>query len=327
MLSSQKFFFCLLKTHLRMSSLLNQDIGFLSAHVGDKVTLQCSHEGDDVAWICWYMQTLGQKPKLISSSFLYGTEVTFYDEFKNNVHYIPDRKEQTHYLTILNLKMSDSATYYCAISYKQIVKFVNGTTVSVKGSGSNIQASIHQLESETVQAGDSVTLNCTVQIGSCDEEHEVYWFRNIEESQPGLIYTHGYRKDQCMRNPNTTSKICVHNLSMKNLNESHTGTYYCAVASCGHVVFGNGTMLNLSCDMTKFLVYFLAGSSTTLLLVLLIAFGYKLSKKYYQTAGNVRNNTDGLHYASINVNHSNRSQRQRSSKETECFYSSISQNK
>ncbi|MEQ2208986.1 hypothetical protein XENOCAPTIV_021838, partial [Xenoophorus captivus] len=175
------------------------------------------------------MQTLGQKPKLISSFFVYGTEITFYDEFRNNSHYILITKEHTHYLTILDLKLSDSATYYCAISYKQVVNFGNGTTVSVKGSGSDIQASVHQLESETIQPGGSVTLNCTVQIGNCDEDHSVYWFRNIEESQPGLIYIHGNSKDQCMRNPNVTTQMCVHNLSIKDLNASHTGTYYCAV--------------------------------------------------------------------------------------------------
>uniref|UniRef100_A0A096MGJ0 Ig-like domain-containing protein n=1 Tax=Poecilia formosa TaxID=48698 RepID=A0A096MGJ0_POEFO len=325
------------ETHLTMSS-LNQETGFLLARVGEKVKMRCTYEGNEPAWICWYMQTLGQKPKLMSSMFVYGTEVTFYEEFKNSSHYVIEKEEHLHYLTIIDLTMSDSATYYCALSYKQVLYFGKGTTVSVKGPGFNIQASVHQLESETIQPGASVTLNCLVQIDSCDGEHNVYWFRNSEESQPGLIYTYGSRKDQCMSNSSTKSQICVHSLSMKNLNASHTATYYCAVASCGHVVFGNGTKLSLSCEKMH-LVYFLAGSLTTLLVVLLIALGCKLNKKYCHSSGQYKmringfglscqdtnQDTDRIHYASINVDHSNRSRRQRSSTATECIYSKISQ--
>ncbi|XP_043953871.1 uncharacterized protein LOC122820482 isoform X2 [Gambusia affinis] len=318
-----------------MSTSLNQEAGFLSAHVGEKVTMRCTYEGNELVWICWYLQTLGQKPKLMSSVFVYGTEISFYEEFENNSHYIIEKKGHLHYLTILDLKMSDSATYYCALSYKQVVYFGKGTTVSVKGPGINIQASVHQLESETIQPGVSVTMNCTVQIDSCDGEHNVYWFRNTEESQPGLIYTYGSRKDQCMSNSSTKSQICVHSLTMKNMNASHTGTYYCAVASCGHVVFGNGTMLSLSCDKMH-LLYLSAGSLTTLLIVLLIALGCKLNKKYCPSSEpepstateNTNQDTDRIHYASINVDHSNRSRRQRSSTTTtECVYSKISQHK
>ncbi|XP_054914585.1 uncharacterized protein LOC129378302 [Poeciliopsis prolifica] len=271
------------ETHLTMSTSPTQETGFLWAHVGEKVTMQCTYEDNEPAWICWYMQTLGQKPKLMSSIFVYGAEISFYEEFKNNSHYIIEKKGHLYYLTILDLKMSDSATYYCALSYKQVVHFGKGTTVSVKGPGFNIQASVHQLESETIQPGISVTLNCTVEIDSCDGEHNVYWFRNTEESQPGLIYTYGSRKDKCISNSSTKSQVCVHSLSMKNLNESHSGTYYCAVASCGHVVFGNGTMLSLSYDKMH-LLHFLAGSLTTLLIVLLIGLGCKLIQKNNQSS-------------------------------------------
>ncbi|TWW53918.1 hypothetical protein D4764_0197170 [Takifugu flavidus] len=44
---------------------------------------------------------------------------------------------------------------------------------------------------------------------------------------------------QCERKTNT----CFYSFSMKNLNTSQTGTYYCAVAACGHILFGNGTTL------------------------------------------------------------------------------------
>uniref|UniRef100_A0A3B5L6I2 Ig-like domain-containing protein n=1 Tax=Xiphophorus couchianus TaxID=32473 RepID=A0A3B5L6I2_9TELE len=340
-----------LVAHLTMSTSLDQETGFLLAHVGEKVTMRCTYEGNEPTWICWYMQTLGQKPKLMSSVFVYGTEIVFHEEFKNNSHYIIEKKGHLHYLTILDLKMSDSATYYCALSHKQVVHFGKGTTVSVKGPGFNIQASVHQLESETIQPGVSVTLNCTVQIDSCDGEHDVYWFRNTEESQPGLIYTYGSRKDQCMSNSSTKSQTCVHSLSMKNLNASHTGTYYCAVASCGHVVFGNGTMLRLleftlisgqykmsillpvnrktlikynnNCKPKSVRCINGLGLSCVIFLnvLQLIFFGFYC---HFQDANQ---DTDRIHYASINVDHSNRSRRHRSSATTECVYSKISQQK
>ncbi|KAF3836868.1 hypothetical protein F7725_004332 [Dissostichus mawsoni] len=42
----------------------------------------------------------------------------------------------------------------------------------------------------------------------------------------------------------THKHTCVYNLPMENLNPSHAGTYFCAVASCGHILFGNGTKLD-----------------------------------------------------------------------------------
>uniref|UniRef100_A0A3B4YHW9 Ig-like domain-containing protein n=1 Tax=Seriola lalandi dorsalis TaxID=1841481 RepID=A0A3B4YHW9_SERLL len=107
------------------------------------------------------------------------------------------------------------------------------------------QALVHQSGSETIQPGGSVTLSCTVHTGTCDGEHSVYWFKDSEESHPGLIYTHGDRNDQCERKPETQTQTCVYNLPMENLNRSHAGTYYCAVASCGHILFGNGTKLDV----------------------------------------------------------------------------------
>uniref|UniRef100_H2S3J4 Ig-like domain-containing protein n=1 Tax=Takifugu rubripes TaxID=31033 RepID=H2S3J4_TAKRU len=103
-----------------------------------------------------------------------------------------------------------------------------------------IWLTIDQPASHSIQAEGSVTLNCTVHTGwTCDGDHTVYWFRNSGPSQLGLMYSHTGRNKQCERKTNT----CFHSFSMKNLNTSQTGTYYCAVAACGHILFGNGTTL------------------------------------------------------------------------------------
>ncbi|KAM9401373.1 uncharacterized protein ACWYII_030954 isoform 1-T2 [Salvelinus alpinus] len=76
----------------------------------------------------------------------------------------------------------------------------------------------------------------------------VYWFRHGSgESHPGIIYTHGDRSDQCEKSPEAESptQSCVYNLPKRNLSISDAGTYYCAVASCGEILFENGTKLDI----------------------------------------------------------------------------------
>ncbi|KAM7377557.1 hypothetical protein PAMA_014053 [Pampus argenteus] len=232
-------------TKLESSFSVHKDTGFVSVNVGEKLSLQCFYEDDVSAWLYWYKQSLGQKPRLISDFYVFDKNGTFHDEFKNNPRFKLDAGNGKNHLMISELRLSDSATYYCASTKAYKVKFEEGITVSVKGSGLNIQASVHQSASESIQPGGSVTLNCTVHTGTCDDgEHSVYWFKNSQESHPGIIYTHGGRNDQCERNNNTQTHTCVYNLPMKSLNLSHAGTYYCAVASCGQILFGDGTKLD-----------------------------------------------------------------------------------
>ena len=218
--------------------LSHQDSGFISADVGDNLTFQCSYEGDDNN-IYWYKQTPGQKPRIISMTFKFSQDFPLLNEFKDNQRFTVETNDVVNQLKISDLQLSDSATYYCLKGNIYVYEFMEGVTVSVKGSGSNIQAVVHQ--SESIQPGGSVTLSCTVHTGTCDGEHSVYWVKNSEEPQPGLIYTHGDRNDQCERKPDTQTHTCFYNLSMERLNRSQTGTFYCAVAACGHIVFGDGT--------------------------------------------------------------------------------------
>ncbi|KAM7366056.1 hypothetical protein PAMP_015525 [Pampus punctatissimus] len=287
----------------------------------------------------WYKQSLGQKPKLISTFYVYDRHGTFLVEFENNPRFTLDTGNGKNHLMISELRLSDSAIYYCASRRAYKVKFEEGTIVSVKGSGSNVQASVHQSASESIQPGDSVTLNCTVHTGTCDDgEHSVYWFKNSQESHPGIIYTHEGRNDQCERNKNTQTHTCVYNLPMKSLNLSHAGTYYCAVASCGQILFGNGTKLDSEHEVVSLvLVYFLSGALTItiILCVLLAILVHKMSRRKdcqcsesqarfsapSTTNAEGYQEADNLHYAAVNVNAANRSRRQRSNSQDECVYS------
>ncbi|XP_030610032.1 immunoglobulin kappa light chain-like [Archocentrus centrarchus] len=321
------------------SSSVHQESSFISANVGESITLKCVYKDEVVARFYWYKQTLGQKPRLISSFYSYDKNGTFYDECQNNPRFTLDTGKAQNHLNIRNLQISDSATYFCASSYSVSFSFAEGITLSVKGSGLNLQPLVQQSAPEIIQPGGSVTLNCTVHTGTCDGEHSVYWFKDSEESHSGLIYTNEGRNDECERKPKTNTNTCVYNFPLKNLNVSHAGTYYCAVASCGYMIFGNGTKLDLETEATSLLsVYFLSAALafTTMLIILLALLLYHISRRQCTgsharfSASFVTNSEncepeENLHYAALRVNKTSRSTRKRQDPEDKCLYSSIKQ--
>ncbi|XP_026208284.1 immunoglobulin alpha-2 heavy chain-like [Anabas testudineus] len=327
--------------NVKQSTTVHQQGGFISANVGESLTLKCFYESDAAKYY-WYKQTLGQKLQLVSITYKFDKNGTFQNEFKDDPRFTLETEFGENHLKIKDLKISDSATYYCASGFSFMFEFGDGTTVSVKGSGVNIQPLVYQSGSEIIQAGDSVTLNCTVHTGSCDGEHSVYWFKDSEESHPGIIYTHGDRNDQCERKPDTQTNTCIYNLSLKNLNLSNAGTYYCAVASCGRLLFGNGTKLDFEDpgDLTH-LVYVLSGAvAFTTILSVLLSFLVCMTNKTncckcsesqarftvpIRTTAEDNQGGDSLHYAALSVNMPNRSRRQMNDTRTQCVYSSVKQ--
>ena len=94
-----------------------------------------------------------------------------------------------------------------------------------------------------------MTLQCLVlsnpENKKCPGDHSVFWFRaGSAESHPNLIYALGNR-DYCEKSSEAGSlQKCFYSFS-KNVGPSDAGTYYCAVASCGEIIFGNGAKLNI----------------------------------------------------------------------------------
>uniref|UniRef100_A0A3Q1EBS7 Immunoglobulin kappa light chain-like n=1 Tax=Acanthochromis polyacanthus TaxID=80966 RepID=A0A3Q1EBS7_9TELE len=312
---------------------VRQESGFLLANVGDNVTLQCFYASDVAAVFLWYKQTLGQKPVLISTFYKHDKVGTFSDDFTNSQRFFLETKDGKNHLTITDLRISDSATYYCVSCSSYKFEFGEGTIVSVKGSG--FQASVRQSEDETIQSGDSIS--CTVNTGICDGQHSVHWFKNEEEPHPGLIYTVGGMNNQCERTSNTQTHTCEYNLPINSQNLSHSGTYYCAVASCGRILFGNGTKLELADEVNSsdFLVHFLSGALafTTVLNVLMVFLVHKMKgSNSCQSRSSSTANTeeyqdaDNLHYAALRNQRFNASRRQREDSSSQCVYSSVKQN-
>uniref|UniRef100_A0A3P8TIA6 Ig-like domain-containing protein n=1 Tax=Amphiprion percula TaxID=161767 RepID=A0A3P8TIA6_AMPPE len=311
---------------------------FVPVNVGEEVTLECFHQKDSLAMMFfWYKQTLGHKPELVSTYYKYERNGIFNDDLKTNPRFQLETSRGKNHLKISNVQMSDSATYYCISCYLYKCEYLEDIIIQVESSGLNLQALVEQSASETIQPGDAVTLSCTVHTGTCDEEHSVYWFKDEEESHPGLIYTHGGRNDRCERKPNTQTQTCVYNLPLKSLNLTDVGTYYCAVASCGRILFGNGTKLDFEEEAGSLvLVYVLSGALgfNTILAVLLAYKAYAMDKtkscKCAETssaasAPNAEVNEDSLHYAALRQNKVNRSRRIKDDNMIECVYSSVRQ--
>ncbi|XP_047013371.2 uncharacterized protein LOC124626022, partial [Ictalurus punctatus] len=98
--------------------------------------------------------------------------------------------------------------------------------------------------SDSVPAGASVTLQCSVLSERRSAELQVLWFRAAPpQSHPQIIYTHHNSSHQCESGSST--QTCVYNFSKNILSLNDTGTYYCAVVVCGKIIFGNGTRVQL----------------------------------------------------------------------------------
>ncbi|KAG5853285.1 hypothetical protein ANANG_G00071480, partial [Anguilla anguilla] len=173
----------------------------VTAKIGDTVTLPCFYTAQDRLDINWFKQPLGQKPQLIAVQINYQIHAVFFHEFKNSTRLSAKAAKGSFNLTMSGVETSDSATYYCSITLFKEISFGNGTTLMVTGSESHSRTVVlQQPESESVQPGDSVTLQCTVHTETCAGEHSVYWFRQGSgESPPGIIYTHGNRSDESQR--------------------------------------------------------------------------------------------------------------------------------
>ncbi|XP_060741207.1 uncharacterized protein LOC132855933 isoform X2 [Tachysurus vachellii] len=211
----------------------------ITADVGDNVTLYCVHLQVITNPIIWYKQKVGHKPRVMVT--VQG-EPSYEDGFEAQKFII--KKEQTGIsLSIAYVEPSDEAIYYCGfITF--VTSFANGTFLSVKGT-EDVSVSVWQRGvMDSVPAGASVTLQCSVLSESRAAELQVLWFRAAPpQSHPQIIYTHHNSSRQCESDSYTHT--CVYNFSKNILSLSDTGTYYCAVLLCGKIIFGNGTSVQM----------------------------------------------------------------------------------
>ncbi|XP_074505771.1 signal-regulatory protein beta-2-like [Sebastes fasciatus] len=215
-----------------------------TVNVGDDVTLTCPRQGvqSTETWF-WVRLVSGNFPEVLGGTYIFD-----YEAVNKTPRFTAEQGPGTFLLHIHETKPSDTGVYYCIKVNQLKMTFLKGTFLRIKGPEPDISAVIQYFPSDPVRPGDSVTLQCSVLSDSeskCPGEHSVFWFRaGSDESHPSLIYAHG-NSGECENSTEARSpQECVYSFS-KNVSSSDTGTYYCAVATCGEIFFGRGTKLDV----------------------------------------------------------------------------------
>uniref|UniRef100_A0A3B3VB57 Ig-like domain-containing protein n=1 Tax=Poecilia latipinna TaxID=48699 RepID=A0A3B3VB57_9TELE len=220
---------------------VHQTFWLVTVELGQSVTLTCDFamKYQSNTWLYWYKQSAGDILTLIamlqkSISPNYGPEISA-------SKFIATSNEHSSNLTIFTTVHEDEGMYHCA-QMDRLKSIWSGTYISVKGK------SITSIVQQTTVSGPteptgSETLQCSVLSDSenttCSGEPSVFWFRSrSEKSFPDMIYTDGKKSENCKKRSDSP-KRCFYNF-YKNISSSDAGTYYCAVATCGQILFGNG---------------------------------------------------------------------------------------
>nr|XP_040037643.1 uncharacterized protein LOC120822221 [Gasterosteus aculeatus aculeatus] len=320
------------------TSSINQDTGVIKANVGQNVTLKCISQNDAVTFLSWYQQKIGSKPVLISS-WLKKEEVSIFSPFKERFQVSTGGRDGTNHLIIQELDHLDSATYYCGILQFNIIELGEGVFLHVRASPSNIRSVLGQPPLKQLRSGDSVNLSCTVHAGECAGEKTLYWFRHrapelkIMDKNPV----------KCGFSPQRPDRECTLNLTLS-LSSPHAGMYYCALDSCGEIVFGNGTRVEIEGGSTRvsLLLVCCLGAALAVLIVLLLALAfvlYKLTKNSCSfckgvlthparsAASDIVNQDADVYYAALSLNRKSQRPPEKDNVESTCVYSGVKSRK
>ncbi|XP_036069979.1 uncharacterized protein LOC112153600 isoform X1 [Oryzias melastigma] len=216
----------------------------ISAKLGDNVTLTCLISGVDDGLFFWYKFQFGYKFQKFSSGNFGQIKL---DKQFDNPRFNIVNVGSMYSLDIRHVRKDDEGTYFCQAGAAYKLRFLNGSRLVVKDSRKKPKPFfVHQSSNvEAVFLGQSVNLLCSVLISTkdnsdqCSGTHRVYWYRAGSESHPHLIYTTSSSCDV------QNGRICIHNMTKTIRSLSDSGVYYCAVVSCGEILFGERTKVQI----------------------------------------------------------------------------------
>ncbi|XP_029958944.1 uncharacterized protein LOC115396965 [Salarias fasciatus] len=211
------------------------------------VTLECPREKsfDGSENLYWIRIISGHQPEFLGRTPVFDNEAV-----NETPHFTAKQEPGTFVLHIHQTQISDSGLYYCIKTGITFMTFLRGVFLEVKGAQSSISGVVQAPPSEALRPGESVSLQCSVLSDSekktCSEDYRVHWFRaGSHQSHPTFIYTDG-GSAEC----GNSSQKCFYSFS-KEVSVSDAATYYCAVAACGEVMFGNGARLDIKDSNTR----------------------------------------------------------------------------
>ncbi|XP_029367879.1 uncharacterized protein LOC115049640 [Echeneis naucrates] len=292
------------------------EMNFDSVVVGEDVKLTCPRQTSDYsATLFWIRLVSGNLAELLGGT-------NSFDDYRvnKNPHFTTKQEPGTFLLYINETEQSDTGLYYCVKVVQLDLEVIKGTFLKIKGAEPEVTTNFQLPPSDPVRPGDSVTLQCSVLFDSekktCPGDHSVYWFRaGSDEAHPSFIYAHGNNRDHCKKSPESESTQKCDYFFSKNVSSSDAGTHYCAVATCGEILFGNGTKLEIEENMmdlqrTITFLLVLCGTLATALIVTVFLFYMKkktsdcskaaavLHKNRRQQTSQQRGNNDAWIYSS-----------------------------
>ncbi|XP_038555740.1 uncharacterized protein LOC119888987 isoform X2 [Micropterus salmoides] len=247
--------------------------------VGEDVTLICSRQSRLAGILFWIRLAPGSFPEILGATY------TFDNAYVNKTPRITAKQEPgTFVLHMTQTELSDTAFYYCEQVVELQTTFLSKTFLRVKEPEPHIIFVIQDFPSDPVRPGHLVSLQCSVlsdpESRTCPGEHSVYWFRaGSEGSHPSVIYAHKNSGDECEKSPEARSpQKCVYSFS-KNISSSDAGIYYCAVAACGEILFGNGTKLDTEDSLRSNTILFLSCAALAISLIVIAILMYTVQNK------------------------------------------------
>nr|XP_046261716.1 uncharacterized protein LOC124067952 isoform X2 [Scatophagus argus] len=241
-------------------SMLSQTIGIPDqipltvAEPGENFTLTCPGPEDRTGMFYWFKLKFGYVVQTVASGSFYKVELQ--GQF-NTSRFTVQKRDGVFVLYIKNVSKEDEATYICQAGATYVMKFTHQMFFAVKDH-KNQHKSVYVKQSPTttsVQPGDSVTLQCSLLFKNktngvrCPGEHSVYWFKaGYGKSHPSIIYTHNHSSDE------QEKRSCDYSLSETIRDSSDNGTYYCAVVTCGKILFGEGTTVETREELCPFVI-------------------------------------------------------------------------
>ncbi|XP_023184719.1 uncharacterized protein LOC102218277 [Xiphophorus maculatus] len=303
--------------------------------VGGNVTLRCPGSNKDGNFFYWYKQPLGHMLQTVATSVL--GEQKLSEQFPDNRFKFAAGDSQ-YSLIIKDIIKEDEATYFCQSGTAYFQRFSTGIYLAVNDCKSQTLTHVRQTpETTSVQEGDTVNLHCSLLSSSKDTSHNlsdynVYWFRaGFGESHLNFIYTQKNR---------SSNRSCVSQLSRTIQNSSDTGMYYCAVVTCGKILFGEGTKVKMSSQFNPAVLVLsvLLACCVTLIISLIVYIKQKVfghlegantgPSGRQKTLGNQPSDTgargDEVNYVALNFStRKTKGVKKRTESPPECVYSAV----